>query len=68
MDTAKQIIDDLATRFALSDSEIARQANSTQPTIWRIRNGEVTWCTSDLYITLFQLRKSLNRKRSRKAA
>ena len=68
MDTAKQIIDDISLRFALSDSEIARQANSTQPTIWRIRNGEVSWCSSDLYIALVQLRKALNRKRSRKAA
>jgi hypothetical protein len=66
MDTAKQIIDDLISRFQLTDSEISQLCNSSQPTIWRIRNEAVKECSSGLYIALTQLRKSMNRKRPSK--
>ena len=68
MDSAKQIIDDLQERHELSDSEIARLCDTSQPTIWRVKNGAVKSCSSDLYIALSLLRKRLGRKRMAKSA
>ena len=59
MDTAKKIADEIADKFELSDSEIARRCNSSQATISRIRNEKVTQCGSTLYIELMQLREDL---------
>ena len=63
MDTAKQITIEISTKHGLSDSEIAERVGivCSQPTIWRIRNGETKTCRSDLYIELMKLRDSLKK-------
>lgn len=60
MDTAQQIIIDLA-QLGMSDSDIAKEVVSSQPTIWRIRTGETKSCASDLYIALANLRSSVKK-------
>lgn len=59
MDSAKQILDELSSIHLLSDSEIARRVDSSQPTISRIRNDKVADCSANLYIALCQLIESL---------
>lgn len=59
MDTPKKLIDDLVQNHALSDSEIARRIHTSQPTIWRIRNEQVSDCSSSVYIALVHLRDEL---------
>ena len=63
MDTAKQIIFDIQERLGITDSEIARQCKTSQPTIWRIKNDAIGSCSADLYISLAMLRKRLMRRR-----
>lgn len=41
--------------YGLSDAEIARRVGSTQPTIWRLRNGKTAAATEDLYRALLTL-------------
>lgn len=65
MDTPKKLIDDIVQHHALSDSEIARRANTSQPTIWRIRNEQVADCSSSVYIALVQLREELRKETAR---
>lgn len=62
MDTAKQIIFDIQERLGITDSEIARQCNTSQPTIWRIKNDAVGSCSADLYVALSVLRKRMLRR------
>ena len=61
MDSAKQILDDISANYGFSDSEIARRVKTTQPTIFRIRNGAD--CYSSLYIAICRLRDSLKRQK-----
>jgi len=56
MDTAHALITYLSEDLKLSDSEIARRASSSQPTIWRLRTGETKDCSSSLYISLMKIR------------
>ena len=69
MDSAQQIATDIASH-GLSDSQIAELVgcDCSQPTIWRIRNGETKTCRSDLYIELMKLRDSLKKTKTKKAA
>jgi transcriptional regulator with XRE-family HTH domain len=59
MDTAQQIITEIVTNHALTDADVADRTGSTQPTIWRLRNGETKDCLASLYISLAQLREQL---------
>jgi predicted transcriptional regulator len=67
METAKQLIDELYSRFDISESEIAKKCFTSQATINRIRNGAVSECGSILYVNLTLLVKKLRRS-NKKAA
>ena len=67
MDTEQQIVQELYS-IGMTDSEIAFEVDSTQPTINRIRNGASKSCDSDLYRALFLLRKKVVRRSVKKAA
>lgn len=71
MDTVQTILDELANAYDLTDSEIARRVESSQPTIWRIRTGQSKDCASSLYRALAELREELQverRSKTKKAA
>lgn len=54
MDTAKDIVSELKM-IGYSDSAIAAKTGSSQPTIWRIRKGTTSSCSSELYVALYAL-------------
>lgn len=60
MDTAREIIDAIQSRHNLTDQALAARVESTQPTIWRIRNGDTKDCAASLYIRLVHLRQALD--------
>ncbi len=60
-----EILSDLKDK-GLTDSEIAAMANSTQPTIWRIRTGVTSDCGAILYASLLKLHGEYKRKKRAK--
>ena len=60
MDTARTIIDAIQSRHNLTDQALAALVDSTQPTIWRIRNGDTKDCAASLYMRLLHVRQSLD--------
>lgn len=61
MKSPKDLINDIGERYKLSDSEIARRVQSTQPTIWRLRTGATRDCMSGLRTRLEELHQDLQR-------
>jgi len=59
MDTPHEVVTQLAGQFNLSDAEIAKRVDSTQPTIWRLRSGKSSDCSAFLFIGLVKLRDEL---------
>ncbi len=60
MDTAKDMIAEIQARHNLTDQALATLVESTQPTIWRIRNGDTKDCAASLYMRLANLRTRLD--------
>jgi hypothetical protein len=57
MDTVKTLVARLNEQ-GMTDQAIADLVDSTQPTIWRIRNGVTEDCAASLYIRIAQLAKT----------
>jgi predicted transcriptional regulator len=54
MDTVKTLVARLNEQ-GMTDKAIAESVDSTQPTIWRIRNGVTEDCSASLYMRIAQL-------------
>jgi predicted transcriptional regulator len=54
MNTPREIIEMLRQDKGMSDSKIASAVNSSQPTIWRLRNKKGD-CTASTYRALLDL-------------
>jgi len=67
MKTPKELTAELYERFKLSDAEIAKRVGSSQPTIWRLRNGRTENCMSGLLNNLAGLHEELSSESSEDA-
>lgn len=52
MNSAQTLLNEIVARQPMSDEEISKIVDCSQPTIWRLRNGKSKSCNSDLYIRI----------------